>query len=105
MTPQEIMVLLIAAKAIDDRVIADKERAQAWQYVLDDMTIEEGRDALVAHYKTKSSPLMPADLNEYIRALRKRTAMQQRHPSAERAERIPDAVVAQLDAWRKQRRL
>jgi hypothetical protein len=64
MTPSEVLTVLIAAKAVDDRVIPDEARAAAWGAILNPaMTLDVARRALLHHYASSTDTLMPAHLN------------------------------------------
>lgn len=105
MNPSETMKLLIAAKAIDDRVAVDKERAQAWTAVLNEMTLEEARDALIGFYKTNVRQVMPADINEYVRMHRRANIQPVQRELPEISGEIPVAVREALKSFRERVRL
>lgn len=80
MTPAEVAAILTAAKALDDRVTPDAARVQAWSAVLaPDLTVDAARAALIAHYGSETRVIMPADLNTYWRAERRRLAERAHH--------------------------
>lgn len=64
MTPAEIDALLLAAKAVDDRVVPDDARAAAWLGLIEsDMPFEFARSVLMTHYKNDKTAIMPSDFN------------------------------------------
>lgn len=99
------MKLLIAARAIDDRVAVDKERATAWCAVLNEMTIEEARDALIAFYKSNVRQVMPADINEQVRMARRANVQYVKRELPEYRGEIPDDVRKALREFRERHRL
>lgn len=101
MKHSEVAALLLAVKAVDDRVTNDDARVQAWAAILDErVTFAHARDAVVAHYRRETRPIMPADVNAHAKALRDRE-----HEAIERAAitagagvPMPPEVRARLDA-------
>lgn len=98
MTPSEVLTVLIAAKAVDDRVIPDEARAAAWCATLNpNMTLDVARRALLHHYATSTEVLMPAHLNrawqEHLRqvAEAERTAERSRELSGP-VSPMPDEI-------------
>jgi hypothetical protein len=100
MKHSEVAALLLAVKAVDDRVTNDDARVQAWAAILDErVTFAHARDAVVAHYRRETRTIMPADVNAHAKALRDRE-----HEATERAAitagpgvPMPPEVRARLD--------
>lgn len=61
MTLPETADLLSIAAAIDKRTLGESD-VRAWQMVLDDIDFTAARDALRAHYRETTKPVMPADI-------------------------------------------
>lgn len=109
MTPSEVLTVLIAAKAVDDRVIPDEARAAAWGAILNpSMTLDVARRALLAHYATSTETLMPAHLNRAWQEHLRQVAQAER--DAERARELsvpgspmPDEIRDQLRNLRLRR--
>lgn len=71
MTPPEAAVLLGVCAAYDRRTIGEAD-AIAWSQALDDITLDEGRQAVVAHYRDHREWIMPADVRARVRRARDR---------------------------------
>ena len=101
MTPGEVSALLLAVNAVDDRVTHDDARVQAWQGILDPrVTVSHARDAIVAHYRTQTRVIMPADVNLHAKAARQREHEEQTRQAITEGQGvpIPPEVRARLDA-------
>lgn len=73
MTPAEVSALLLAIRAVDDRIADDDARVAAWCAILDSrVTFAHGKSAVVDHYRRETRVIMPADVNAHARALRQR---------------------------------
>jgi hypothetical protein len=97
----EVAALLLAVKAVDDRVTNDDARVQAWAAILHDkVTLDHARDAVVAHYARETRPIMPADVNAHAKALRDRQREEQERLAltAGAGVPMPPEVRARLDA-------
>jgi hypothetical protein len=75
MTPPEIVELLTLAATYDYRKIGEAD-VEAWHLALDDITIDDAKTAVVAHYRESTDRLMPAHVRQGVRALR---ALNRRH--------------------------
>lgn len=64
MSPAEIQALLMAAKALDDRVMPDQARVAGWLGVIKpDLPFDFARDVLMRHYAESTDVIMPAHFN------------------------------------------
>ncbi len=101
MKHSEVAALLLAVKAVDDRITNDDARVKAWAAILDDrVTFAHARDALVAHYRRETRPIMPADVNAHAKALRDREHEQQERLAITSGGGVPmpPEIRARLDA-------
>lgn len=101
MKHSEVAALLLAVKAVDDRITNDDARVQAWAAILDErVTFAHARDAVVAHYRRETRPIMPADVNAHAKALRDREHEQQERLAltAGGGVPMPPEIRARLDA-------
>lgn len=91
MKHSEVAALLLAVKAVDDRITNDDARVQAWAAILDErVTFAHARDAVVAHYRRETRSIMPADVNAHAKSLRDREhEEQQRHALTAEARGVP----------------
>lgn len=112
MTPAEIQIVLVAAKAFDDRVSTDQARAAAWASALEaDMTLDAAREALIEHYANRTDAVMPAHLNTAWRikkrSLREQFEREERERKLKELESVatemPPEIRAQLRAFREKR--
>lgn len=73
MTPKDAAVVLALAATFDTRLTPPspedaKARALAWAAALDeDMTQDQGRAAVIEHYRDQTRSLLPADVNQIHR--------------------------------------
>lgn len=73
MTPAEVSALLLAIRAVDDRIADDDARVAAWSAILDSrVTFAHAKDAVIQHYRRETRVIMPADVNAHAKALRQR---------------------------------
>lgn len=73
MTPAEVSALLVAVRAVDDRIADDDARVAAWAAILDPrVTIDHAKDAVIQHYRRETRVIMPADVNTHAKTLRQR---------------------------------
>jgi hypothetical protein len=101
MTPSEVSWLLLAIRAVDDRVSDDDARLAAWSAILDSrVTFEHAKDAVVQHYRRETRVIMPADVNAHARALRQRQHEEQSRAAitAGKGVPMPPEVRKRLDA-------
>ena len=63
--------LLAVASAFDNRNVTE-EAATLWAEALRDMTLTDGKAAIIAHYQTKRDWIMPADINREVATIRRR---------------------------------
>lgn len=90
MTPAEVSALLLAVRAVDDRIADDDARVAAWSAILDDrVTLEHARQAVVAHYRQQTRVIMPADVNAHAKALRDREHEQQQRMALTSGDGVP----------------
>lgn len=68
--PETAAVLAMIA-SLDGRRAFGEADVVAWQAVLDDLRFEDCRDGVVAHYREAATVLMPSDLRERVRRVRK----------------------------------
>ncbi|SDD86243.1 zinc finger domain-containing protein [Actinokineospora iranica] len=79
MNRQEVATLLGAASAVDPKVPQpDPDVLDMWAAILDDVPAEVGADAVREHYRHHAETVMPADIVEHWRAVR-RDATERRH--------------------------
>lgn len=71
MTLTEMGKLLTVAATLDNRSI-NEFTVQAWFEVIGHLDFEEAREALYDHYATSTAWLMPAHLNDLVKAQRER---------------------------------
>ena len=101
MTPAEVSALLLAIRAVDDRIADDDARVAAWSAILDSrVTFAHARDAVVAHYRRETRVIMPADVNVHARSLRQREFEEQSRKAITGGQGVPmpPEVRARLDA-------
>lgn len=101
MTPAEVSALLVAIRAVDDRIADDDARVAAWSAILDSrVTFAHARDAVVAHYRRETRVIMPADVNTHARSLRQREFEEQSRKAITGGQGVPmpPEVRARLDA-------
>jgi hypothetical protein len=85
MTPAEVSALLLAIRAVDDRIADDDARVAAWSAILDSrVTFAHAKDAVIQHYRRETRVIMPADVNAHAKGLRQR----------EHDERVRRAITA-----------
>jgi hypothetical protein len=73
MTPAEVSALLLAIRAVDDRIADDDARVAAWSAILDSrVTFADAKDAVIQHYRRETRVIMPADVNAHAKGLRQR---------------------------------
>lgn len=93
--------LLAYAAATDNRTVTE-EAARAWADILDDhVTLNDGKQAIIAHRRTSNEYLMPIHVNAGVRAIRKRRTdtIADVHPPAELAD-----TLARETAWTREYR-
>lgn len=101
MKHSEVAALLLAVKAVDDRITNDDARVKAWAAILDErVTFAHARDALVAHYRRETRPIMPADVNAHAKALRDREHEHEQRLAITSSAGVPmpPEIRARLDA-------
>lgn len=104
MTPADTAELLTFAAAFDRRTIG-KADVLAWHTVLTDITLQDAKDAVTAHYSRETRWIMPADIRQHVQAQRADTAADFQGPglSAAIPDADPDDVPAYLAAVKEQR--
>ncbi|MEU4444877.1 hypothetical protein AB0K14_03310 [Actinosynnema sp. NPDC050801] len=93
MNRAQVATLLGAASAVDPRIPApDADVLDMWAAVLDDVPAEVAADAMREHYRRRTETIMPADIVEHWRTVR-RDAAEQRHRAelTARTRRLDDA--------------
>ena len=66
MNRTEIVVLLTLAAAFDYRKVGDAD-VEAWYLALDDIALDDAKQAVVAHYRETRERLMPSDVRQIVR--------------------------------------
>lgn len=104
MTPADTAELLTFAAAFDRRTIG-KADVLAWHTVLTDITLQDAKDAVTAHYGRETRWIMPADIRQHVQVQRADTAADFQGPglSAAIPDADPDDVRAYLAAVKEQR--
>lgn len=100
MTPAEAAVVLALAAAFDGRDVTSKAAALAWAEVLPDVTLEQGKAAVLTWYATERRWIMPADVRAYVDR-RAREALAARPLPVPDAD--PDDAIAYRDSLRAER--
>jgi hypothetical protein len=72
MTPEEVAGLLAIIVACDPRRKYDAGDVTTWQHLIGDLPFTECRDAIVEHYKSSAYPVMPSEVRNAVRAVRRR---------------------------------
>lgn len=101
MTPAEVSALLLAIRAVDDRIADDDARVAAWSAILDSrVTFAHAKDAVIQHYRRETRVIMPADVNAHAKALRQREHEEhtRRAITGGQGVPMPPEVRARLDA-------
>jgi hypothetical protein len=70
MTPEEIIDLLTFAAAVDGRDVGKADVA-AWHVVIGDLNFGDAQQALVEHYQESRFRVMPADVRQRVKAIRR----------------------------------
>lgn len=70
MTPEEIIDLLTLAAAVDGREVGQADVA-AWHMIIGDLDFADARQALVEHYQDSRFKVMPADIRQRVKAVRR----------------------------------
>lgn len=71
MSPAQAAALLGICSACGDNRKPDEDVAKTWAVLLDDLTFEDCRDAIVAHYREFSDWIMPADIRRRVETVRR----------------------------------
>ncbi|MGH3859189.1 zinc finger domain-containing protein [Actinokineospora sp.] len=96
MNRAEVATLLGAASAVDPRIPQpDGDVLAMWAAILDDVPAEVGADAVREHYRRHSETVMPADILDHWRTLR-RAEIERRY----QAEIHEQAAARRLDDTR-----
>jgi hypothetical protein len=101
MTPAEVSALLLAIRAVDDRIADDDARVAAWSAILDSrVTFAHAKDAVIQHYRRETRTIMPADVNAHAKGLRQREHEERTRAAitAGKGVPMPPEVRARLDA-------
>ncbi|MDR2896010.1 MAG: hypothetical protein LBV30_05110 [Propionibacteriaceae bacterium] len=80
MTPSEAGQVLMVAAAYDNRTIGETNII-AWAQAMPDISLEEGKTAVIAHYRDEVKPIMPAHIRAIVRKARNQ-AIEQRQQAA-----------------------
>lgn len=95
MSPSEAAELLVLAQKLDGRHIPSEERARAWAAVMPDISVTDAAQAMRRHYRESRDMVMPKDLIDGTRLLRRERvagwvepALDPDLPGAEYAERL-----------------
>jgi Asp-tRNA(Asn)/Glu-tRNA(Gln) amidotransferase A subunit family amidase len=91
---QDTALLLGMCAAYDQRTIGDAD-ALAWHEILSDLDFEDAKLAVVAHYRTETRRVMPADIRAAVKKIR---AERVTHPD-EIPDADPDDVPAYVTGW------
>lgn len=70
MTPEEIVDLLALAASVDGRELGKADVA-AWHLVIGDLDLADAQQALVEHYRESRFKVMPADVRQRVKAIRR----------------------------------
>lgn len=76
MTRREIALLLAMVSSYDRRSAGEAEIV-AWHAALDDIALEDAKQAVVAHFRESRDWLMPADVRRHVKASRQEQAGRQ----------------------------
>jgi hypothetical protein len=95
---QDTALLLGMCAAYDQRTIGDAD-ALAWHEILSDLDFDDAKLAVVAHYRTETRRVMPADIRAAVKKIR---AERVTHPD-EIPDADPDDVPAYVVALRQGR--
>jgi hypothetical protein len=86
----EIAQLLGIASTLDNRISAgSKMQVRTWSHVLDDVPYPVAERALREHYRRSTDTIMPADIVEYSRTIRRETAERRHNAELRRAHTKP----------------
>lgn len=80
MNKAEIVLLLTLAAAYDYRKTGEAD-VEAWHWALDDIALEDAKEAVVAHYRESTEWLKPAHVRQGVKALRAARGRATPHPS------------------------
>jgi hypothetical protein len=98
MNRTEVAALLGAASAVDPKVPhPDPDVLTMWAGILDDVPADVAGAAVREHYRHHAETIMPADVVEYWRTVR-REAAERRHSAELRANARPQLDAADLRA-------
>jgi len=70
MTLDQVIDILTVAAVFDFRSIGEAD-AVAWHTVLGDLDFTDARTAVLAHYTEKCDRIMPADIRQRVKAIRR----------------------------------
>ncbi len=70
MTLDEVIDLLTVAAVFDFRTIGEAD-ACAWHATLGDLAFDDSRTAVVGHYRDSRERVMPADVRQRVKAIRR----------------------------------
>ncbi|GIT80206.1 hypothetical protein LLS1_18750 [Leifsonia sp. LS1] len=62
MTESEVAQLLAVAATFDRFMVVDELTVKAWREVLGDIEYVQAQKAVLAHFRSSSKPIMPADV-------------------------------------------
>ena len=69
MDKAEVVLLLTLAGTFDYRKVGDAD-VEAWYLALDDIELEDGKAAVVRHYRESTDRLMPAHVRAGVKVIR-----------------------------------
>jgi hypothetical protein len=70
MTLDEVIDLLTVAAVFDFRTIGEAD-ARAWHAALGDLAFGDSRSAVIGHYRDSRDRVMPADIRQRVKAIRR----------------------------------
>lgn len=77
MNRSEVANLLAVIQTYDQRTVGETD-VIAWHGAVGDLAFNEGRDAVLEHYKTTTDRIMPAHLRQLVQAARVKAAGEER---------------------------
>lgn len=70
MRPSEAGILLTMCATFDRRTVGEAD-AEAWSVTLDGIELEDGKTAIVEHYRESRDWIMPADIRRIVKRIRR----------------------------------
>lgn len=71
MTPEETLDLLTFGAVLDQRIELTEPSVTAWHLVIGDLDFADAQAALGAHYQDSRYRVMPADIRQRVKAMRR----------------------------------